>query len=149
MKYITLEQSFKFIPTSEDGYTHFEPHYFTTVEDNGWNKVIYFTNKPKKEFGGINGEQFVYVMSNKYMPDIIKIGYTSLNPYDRAQILSKNTGVPDEFVVDFAYRCVDGKKLENMVHEYFKSFRIRKQREFFKIGADEAIDVIVNIGNSL
>ena len=88
-------------------------------------------------------------MSNKYMPDIIKIGYTSLNPYDRAQILSQNTGVPDEFVVDFAYRCIDGRKLENMVHEYFKSFRIRKQREFFKIGADEAIDVIVNIGNSL
>ena len=132
MKYITLEQSFKFIPTSEDGYTHFEPHYFTTIEDNGWDKVIYFTNKPKKEFGGINGEQFVYIMSNKYMPDIIKIGYTSLNPYDRAQILSKNTGVPDEFVVDFAYRCVDGKNWKVWYTNILNHFALENNVSFLR-----------------
>jgi hypothetical protein len=150
MKYITLEQSKKFISTEEDGYTHMDPHYFTSCDDdNGWSKVTYYTNKPKREFAGQYGEQFVYVLTNKYMPGIVKIGYTSLNPYDRALILSKSTGVPDKFDVDFAFRCIDGKKLEYMVHQCLNEYRIKRKREFFKMTVDDAINTIISIGGTI
>jgi len=150
MKYITIEQSNKFISIEEDGYTHMEPHYFTSIEDEyGWSKITYYTNKPKREFAGSHGEQFVYVLTNKYMPGIVKIGYTSLNPYDRDLILSKSTGVPDEFNMDYDFRCVDGKKLEYMVHQHLDKYRIKKKREFFKMEIDDAINTIVTIGNNI
>lgn len=150
MKFLTIEQSKKFIPISEDGYTHMEPHFFTSVNDNdGWSEIFYFTNKPKKEFAGEFGEHFVYVLSNQYMPGLVKIGFTALNPYDRAMYISKSTGVPDNFEVDFAFRCIDGRKLEKMVHIHLNEFRVKKQREFFKMEIQDAIETIINIGSSI
>jgi hypothetical protein len=149
MRHITTEQASKFISIEEDGYTHMEPHYFTSTDDSeGWSKITYYTNKPKREFAGQHGEQFVYVLTNKYMPGIVKIGFTSLNPYDRAHIISQHTGIPDEFSMDFAFRCVDGKKLEGMVHKSLHEYRIKKRREFFKMEVNDAISTIVSIGSN-
>ena len=83
------------------------------------------------------------------MPGIVKIGFTTLNPYDRANILSKSTGVPDDFVMDFAYQCINGRKLEKAVHGKLKEHRIRKQREFFSVSLDTAIEVINLLGEQI
>jgi hypothetical protein len=150
MKRLTQEQAKKFIPTHEDGFTHLDPHYYSvTSGDDGWDIIEYYTNKPKREYAGTEGEQFVYVLSNKYMPGIVKIGFTTLNPYDRANILSKSTGVPDDFEMDFAYQCINGRKLEKAVHEKLKDNRIRKQREFFTVSLDTAIEIINLLGEQV
>ena len=150
MKRLTQEQAKKFIPTHEDGFTHLDPHYYSvTSGDDGWDIIEYYTNKPKREYAGTEGEQFVYVLSNKYMPGIVKISFTTLNPYDRANILSKSTGVPDDFDMDFAYQCINGRKLEKAVHGKLKEHRIRKQREFFSVSLDIAIEVINLLGEQI
>lgn len=150
MKHITQEQAKTFIPTNEDGFSHLDPHFYTlTPLKDGWDLVTYYTNKPRREYAGIEGEQYVYILSNKYMPGLLKIGFTTLNPYDRANILSKSTGVPDDFELDFAYRCINGRKLEKAVHEKLSQFRVKKQREFFSVPLNTAIEVINLLGEQI
>lgn len=49
---------------------------------------------PSKSQGG-----FVYIMRNPSMPHIVKIGFTTIDPHQRAKDLSSHTGVPTPFRV--------------------------------------------------
>jgi len=51
--------------------------------------------------------------------------------------------------MDFAYQCINGRKLEKAVHEKLKDSRIRKQREFFTVSLDTAIEVINLLGEQV
>jgi hypothetical protein len=45
---------------------------------------------------------FVYVLRNRTMPDLVKIGFATSLAEDRAKDLSKHTGVPLPFQVAFS-----------------------------------------------
>jgi hypothetical protein len=75
---------------------------------------------------------YVYCLTNDYMPNICKIGYTNKTSHDRAHILSKNTSCPDKFNVIFDIKVKDPQKYEKRIHKKLKKFRINKNREFFK-----------------
>ena len=51
--------------------------------------------------------------------------------------------------MDFAYQCINGRKLEKAVHEKLKDNRIRKQREFFTVSLDTAIEIINLLGEQV
>ena len=48
-------------------------------------------------------EGWIYIMTNKMMPDIVKIGFSTNDPAIRRDQLSKDTGVPVPF--DLVYRA--------------------------------------------
>ena len=146
MQRITYEEAKKYIPCSED-YSSNPPTYFLVQEQpDGWDKIIYYTGKKRGLFIGREGDEWVYILSNPAMPDMIKIGYTAKDPFSRAHQISRGTGIPLGFEVEWAYKCFKGERIEQEVHKVFKKQRVNTQKEFFRVSLNEAKQVIEQIG---
>ena len=113
----------------------------------GWEDVTYYTNRSKTlQFEPGTGKQYVYVLTNDTMPGLVKIGYTKNDPGVRAKQINAATGVAMDFNVEWAYSCFNGIELEQEVHKYLDSFRVNKNREFFRMTVEEAKSVIERLG---
>lgn len=146
MERITQEEAKQFIPCSED-YSNNPPTYFTIeTNEDGWDEITYYTGKKRGLFIGREGDEWVYILTNPAIPDLVKIGYTSNDPYTRAGQVSRGTGVPVEYEVAWAYKCYKGERIEKEVHKYFKKQRVNPTREFFKVTLEEAKQAIEQIG---
>jgi hypothetical protein len=146
MKRITQEEAKQFIPCSED-YANNPPTYFTVTEDqDGWDKITYYTGKKRGLFFGREGDEWVYILTNPAMEGMVKIGYTTNDPHTRAEQISRGTGVPMGYEVAWAYKCYKGERIEKEVHKYFKKQRVSPTREFFRVTLDEAKQIIEQIG---
>ena len=75
---------------------------------------------------------FVYILTNEAMPGIIKIGLTE-NPVSERVLQLDTTSVPIPFQCYYAAKVEDHKKVERALHTAFGDFRIRPNREFFKM----------------
>ena len=84
----------------------------------------------------------VYVLSNKAMPGLVKIGYTMNTVEGRVKELSSATGVPSEFFIEYQVECRDAATVEALVHDSLQSTRHDNSREFFAISLLEAVEVI-------
>lgn len=84
----------------------------------------------------------VYVLSNKAMPGLLKIGYTLNTVEGRVKDLSSATGVPSEFVIEYQVECRDAAGVEALVHDSLNHSRHNNSREFFSISLAEAIGEI-------
>ena len=84
----------------------------------------------------------VYVLTNKEMPGICKIGYTSKNDINERTKKLYTTGVPHPFDVYCVFKVKDGKKLESIVHKIYDKSRIRPDREFFRIDPEHVKQTI-------
>jgi len=73
-------------------------------------------------------------MSNRSIPDLLKIGQTKNCPTLRAVKL-QTTGVPLPFEIEFAKKTIDYEKKEKTIHNLLDSLktRINPKREFFKV----------------
>ena len=154
MKRITEHESKTFIPLKENyGNTGIENAAFFTITPSergeGWEDVTYYTEKKYGLYADQGeGDQWVYVLSNPSLPkEYLKIGYTKLNPEERAIQISSATGVPTPYKVEWAYKCFNGEIVERMTHEKLKAFRVNNRKEFFHISLEEAKDNIILIGN--
>jgi hypothetical protein len=146
MKRITQQESKQFIPCSED-YANNPPAYFTVTEGkDGWDEITYYTCKKRGLFFGREGDEWVYILTNPAMPELIKIGYTTNDPHTRAEQISRGTGVPMGYEVAWAYKCYKGERIEKEVHKYFKKQRVSPTREFFKVALEDAKQIIEQIG---
>ena len=79
----------------------------------------------------------VYILINEAMPGIIKIGWTDNSIEQRMKELDK-TGTPLPFTCYYAKRVEDPRFVESKLHEAFDEFRIRENREFFRMSPDQA-----------
>ena len=84
---------------------------------------------------------WVYVLTNQGMSGLVKIGYTSGLPQDRAKALY-STGVAYPFKVMYQVRCREYRKVEQAVHRKLAAKRVNNGREFFACSVQEAIDAI-------
>ena len=87
---------------------------------------------------------WVYVLHNpSFKHNMIKIGFTNKpTPQQRAQELSKHTGVPTEFEVLYAVQVYGAQDLETRVHQLLQHKRANHNREFFECSVDEAVKTI-------
>ena len=88
----------------------------------------------------------VYLLTNPYMPGLVKIGMTKQEDLDKRMKELYTTGVPVAFECQFACRVnnKDCAKIEKALHTAFEPQRVNKNREFFRINveqAKEAVDV--------
>lgn len=147
---ITQEQAEKFLSCEEDQLN--TPAYFFTLtpEEDGWDKVTYYTNRTREIHipKGLVGAQYVYIMTNELMPGLCKIGFTKNKVGKRAKQINAATGVAQDFDVRYQFPCFNAHDLEKEVHIYLESngFRINKKKEFFNITVEQAISVIERIG---
>ncbi len=94
----------------------------------------------------------VYILTNKGMPNLVKIGFTTRTAQERAEELYKDingnavTGVPTNFEVAHEEFCENPKELETLVHNELKEFRFNTKREFFEFSEpSEAIQKLKEI----
>lgn len=81
----------------------------------------------------------VYIFTNRGMPGLCKIGYTSRNDVkERAKELY-TTGVPYPFQIYYACQVVNGKKIEKTLHKLFDEQRVNDNREFFETDPEKVI----------
>jgi len=149
---ITLDEAQNFVPTTED-FSDNPPLYYTlspSTDPNypGWEDVTYYTGRKLNLYTNRegDGDSWVYVLSNPSIPGQLKIGSTQKEPDVRAKQLSRGTGVPTGFVVEFSFKCFNAMAAEREIHNVLKEFRVSKDREFFMVNLQEAKDVIKRIG---
>ncbi len=71
-------------------------------------------------------------MSNpSFKPDMYKIGYTTLALDKRIKALYK-TGVPTEFVLEYAKKVRHCRRAEKEIHDTLCEKRVNPSREFFR-----------------
>ena len=149
MQRISIKESKQFFPAKDVS----NASYFTlspSPRGEGWESVTYFTNRKKLSYTNRDGDHdsWVYVLSNPVQPGILKIGYTSNTPEERARQLSNSTGVAMPYEVEYAYSCWNGLELEKDIHERLHEYRLNNQHEFFQVDLEEVKDVINEIGES-
>lgn len=146
MKRISNEEAQKLVPYDRTRTSLPPSHFLVKSEKDGWDKIEYFTHRLRQSVNGGEGDQSVYILENPSMPGIFKIGYTKGDPNDRADQLSKGTGIPTPYKVVYSYNCFNGERIERAVHKHFKKQRVNNDREFFKVTLNEAKKVINKIG---
>lgn len=85
---------------------------------------------------------FIYVLSNKCMPGVYKIGMTRNSPDIRAKEISASTGVPSPFRVVAAFHSANPAKDEKIIHEAWDKERVSHNREFFMMDDNQLEDTL-------
>jgi hypothetical protein len=88
----------------------------------------------------------IYILANKYMPDVVKIGQTTRDVETRARELSRPTGVPADFEVIYDEVVSDVNAAEEKIHVLLSAWRVNRSREFFKVGIRDAIKLVQSVG---
>ena len=88
----------------------------------------------------------VYILVNKDMPGLIKIGYTSKTAAVRSEQISEAIGVPSSFEVAYELPCDQYENLEKEMHIKLAQHR-RPNKEFFEYPVDDAIIVLKQLYN--
>ncbi len=85
---------------------------------------------------------WIYCISNRSMPGLLKVGQTKNCPTLRAEKL-QTTGVPLPFDIEFAKKTTDYEKKEKTIHNLLDALktRLNPKREFFKVD----LSVVKNI----
>lgn len=88
---------------------------------------------------------FVYFLTNRAMPGLLKIGYTKLQLHERLAQLN-GTGVPVGFEIGAAFAVTEPARVEKSIHNALAPFRYNQNREFFSLslaaGLSESIEHI-------
>ena len=90
---------------------------------------------------------WVYVMSNKAMPNLIKVGFSTKDPELRANELGKgNTGVPHPYNVIYDVLVQNPYQIEQQVHS--KLSDKNEAKEWFRCSASEAVKAIREVAGA-
>ena len=76
---------------------------------------------------------FVYILTNESMPGLIKIGLTDQNDVESRIRGLDTTGVALPFQCYYAAKVEDNRRVERALHTAFSDFRLRPNREFFRL----------------
>jgi hypothetical protein len=82
---------------------------------------------------------WVYIITNKAMPNLLKVGFSTKDPELRAQELH-TTGVPYRFVVEYDVLVNEPRDIEQAAHNLLKNYHANK--EWFNCSIDIAIQAI-------
>lgn len=155
LKNISLEEAAVYVSSDEDFNNNFICYYTVGPSNDleyhfndGWETVTYYTARSKKSIPSEGeGKEIIYVFSNSSIPGLLKIGYTGKPPEERCKELSKATGVPVPFKIEYIFRLHGrGEELEREIHRYLEHKRNSSRREFFDVTLNEAIEAIKKVG---
>ena len=145
MKHVTPDESHYYIKL--------KPHQlrkadaFTLLdEEGGWQSVVYLANAVLDPSGAVRAPEYVYVLVNKSVPNMVKIGMTTSTPDERARQISAATGVATPWISVFSYACYRSDLLEEDIHLHLREHRVNHKREMFAIDSHTAQRVIEELG---
>lgn len=88
---------------------------------------------------------YLYVLSNRAMPGLLKIGYTTRTLKERIAELS-STGVPSRFEIEFYCEVEHAANFESAIHSQLHNRRFEK--EFFRCTTAEAVKNVKLVAGS-
>ena len=90
---------------------------------------------------------YLYVLANSSMPGLVKIGKTTRLPSERADELSRVTGVATPFIVVYEDYFDDCAAAESFVHTKLAAdgHRLADNREFFRAPVSDVVKTIASI----
>lgn len=88
------------------------------------------------------GHGFIYVLSTREAPTLLKIGYTERDIPTRAREINSSTGVAIPYGARGAWMVPHARQVEAELHSRLAPFRVRRDREFFSMEYREAAQII-------
>ena len=88
---------------------------------------------------------WVYIITNKAMPDLLKVGFSTKDPELRADELH-TTGIPHRYVVEYDVLVHEPYTVEQKAHMLLKSYH--ENKEWFKCDIPTAIIAIRQAANN-
>ena len=88
--------------------------------------------------------EIVYILTNEYMPGLVKIGKTNNDVEDRMRSLY-STGVPIPFECIYAAEVESADKIEKVMHTAYGDSRVNDNREFFRISPEAARAILAEL----
>lgn len=85
---------------------------------------------------------WLYILSRKDEPDILKIGRTTRSVEGRVKEINSATGVLIPYSARAVFEVEDAEEAENLVFRLLSDYRVRMDREFFQIPFSEAVKII-------
>ena len=115
---------------------------------SGWEDITYYGESIFDASGAIKKPEWIYVLVNKSMPGICKVGMTTTSVAQRVNEINSATGVITPWFPVYSYKCVNSKYLERDVHQYLenKGHRVAPNREGFEIDSNTVIRIIDDLG---
>lgn len=87
-------------------------------------------------------KEYIYILSNRSMPGLIKVGKTTTHPSQRMSELH-STGVPTPFELEFSAMVSSCDYSEKAAHRALANYRVAGNREFFRISVKKAIELLI------
>ena len=91
---------------------------------------------------GADGEGWIYVLSRRDQPNILKIGRTDRSVSRRVKEINAATGILFPFGARYVYRVNDSVEAERLIHQALDEYRVRQDREFFDVQPSDADSII-------
>ena len=150
MKRLTLDQAqyHVYLPPSSNQLCQRAIGFTLTPLGDGWEQVNYYGDAIFDPSGGIRKPEWVYILVNKDIPGVCKIGMTTTSVEQRTREINSSTGVISPWFPVFRYKCVNAYYLEQDVHQYLqeRGYRVSTKREGFYIDSKSAADIIEALG---
>ncbi len=112
----------------------------------GWEDVVYLAQPLTDSSGGVRPSEYIYVLVNRSIPNMVKIGMTTRSVDERAREINKATGVPTPWIPVYSFPCYASGILEKRVHERLAPYRITEDGEMFGVTSNTAQQVIEELG---
>ena len=90
-----------------------------------------------------NKNGYIYIMTNKYMPGLVKIGYA--DDVERRRKELSNTSVAADFEVYGTYQVpvrLADKALHKLIQKLNPNLKVNVNREFFEMSPEDAYDIL-------
>ncbi|MFB6371577.1 MAG: GIY-YIG nuclease family protein [Bradymonadaceae bacterium] len=94
------------------------------------------------------GSGWVYVLTNPAF-DLVKVGYTTRNPYRRCDELSRRTSVPADYELAAYELCAAVERVETKAHELLNEYRHDESSEFFDCTVEQARQAIARADDAV
>lgn len=85
---------------------------------------------------------WVYAITNRAMPGLVKVGFSTKDPASRAVELG-HTGTPHPYVVEYDVLVEEPFSIEQRVHSYLNNQR--EGKEWFRCTSEVAIAAIQSV----
>jgi hypothetical protein len=84
---------------------------------------------------------YLYCMTNPLFDGMVKVGFTNMNPVEKAEELS-NGPVPIPFEVAFAKRVLNANEKEKVLHKLLEKYtsRVHPAKDFFRVSKESVAE---------
>lgn len=119
--------------------------------DGGWEDVTYWGEGIVDPTLSVRKPEWVYVLVNKSMPGICKIGMTTTSVFQRVKEINSATGVITPWIPVYRWECINSLVLEQAVHLELErlGYRVNPNREGFEVPSEVAIECIERLAEKL